>query len=166
MAICGSRPGGASFRTRGRIGDGSALKAFRDRAIVTDPTTVVKVDGYRDFLTFLVNAQAYTWFSKMVLFGEMAIGIALILGAFTGLAAFGGSFMNWNFIMAGSASTNGLLFAVATLPGLAWKTSGYIRLDRYLLPLLGTPRQPGFRFDHPVKQATEAVGTDQEPRAA
>ena len=34
------------------------------------------------------------------------IGIALILGAFTGVAAFAGGFMNWNFIMAGTGSTN------------------------------------------------------------
>ena len=74
----------------------------------------------------MLNAGAYMWFSKVVLFGELAIGIALILGAFTGIAAFGGSFMNWNFVMAGTTSTNGLLFAVATLLVLAWKTSGYI----------------------------------------
>ena len=33
---------------------------------------------------------------------------ALILGAFTGIAAFFGAFMNWNYIMDGSASTNAL----------------------------------------------------------
>jgi thiosulfate dehydrogenase [quinone] large subunit len=135
--------GWGKFQNPGWIGDGSALKGFWEKAIVLDPTTVIKVDWYRDFITFLLNAQAYTWFSKVVVFSELAIGVALVLGAFTGLAAFGGSFMNWNFIMAGSASTNGLLFAVATMLVLAWKTSGWIGLDRWLLPTLGTPWRPG-----------------------
>ena len=94
----------------------------------------------------MINAEAYTWFAKVVTFGEMAIGIALVLGAFTGVAAFAGGFMNWNFVMAGAASTNGLLFAVATWLVLAWKTAGWIGLDRWLLRALGTPWRPGYLF--------------------
>jgi thiosulfate dehydrogenase [quinone] large subunit len=71
------------------------------------------------------------------------IGIALILGAFTGIAAFFGAFMNWNFMMAGTASSNPLLFTAAILLILAWKVAGYYGLDRWLLPLLGTPWQRG-----------------------
>jgi uncharacterized membrane protein YphA (DoxX/SURF4 family) len=56
----------------------------------------------------MLSTGAYTWFAKVIVFGELAIGIALILGAFTGIAAFGGGFLNWNFIMAGTASTNAL----------------------------------------------------------
>jgi thiosulfate dehydrogenase [quinone] large subunit len=58
---------------------------------------------------------------------------------FTGIAAFAGSFMNWNFIMAGAASTNGLMLALAIFLILAWKVAGWIGLDRWLLTLLGTP---------------------------
>jgi thiosulfate dehydrogenase (quinone) large subunit len=56
-----------------------------------------------------------------------------------GIAAFFGAFMNWNFLMAGTASTNPLLFVLALLLVLAWKVAGYIGLDCYLLPFLGTP---------------------------
>ena len=52
--------------------------------------------------------------------------------------------MNWNFIMAGSASTNGVLAVVAIFLVLAWKVAGYYGLDRILLPRLGTPWQPVF----------------------
>jgi thiosulfate dehydrogenase [quinone] large subunit len=45
--------------------------------------------------------------------------------------------------MAGSASTNGLLFAVATGLVLAWKSAGWIGLDRWLLHWIGTPWQAG-----------------------
>ena len=65
--------------------------------------------------------------------------IALILGAFTGIAAFFGALMNWNFMMAGSASSNPLLFVLALGLVMAWKIAGYIGLDYFLLPLIGTP---------------------------
>ena len=51
--------------------------------------------------------------------------------------------MSWSFLMAGTVSTNPLLFAVTGLLILAWKTAGYYGLDRYLLPLVGTPWQRG-----------------------
>lgn len=47
--------------------------------------------------------------------------------------------MNFNFIMAGAASTNGLLFALAILLMLAWKVADWYGLDRRLLPMIGTP---------------------------
>jgi len=64
--------------------------------------------------------------------------------------------MNWNFIMAGSASTNGLLLALAILIVLAWKVAGWWGLDRWLLPLLGTPW-------HRV-EINEGAGTVVEPQ--
>jgi thiosulfate dehydrogenase [quinone] large subunit len=128
------------------VDNGAALKGFWERAIVVDPRPVASFDWYRDFLQLMLNAEAYTWFAKAITFGEITIGIALILGAFTGLAAFGGGFLNWNFVMAGTASTNGLLFAIATWLVLAWKTAGWVGLDRWLLQALGTPWRPGQLF--------------------
>jgi thiosulfate dehydrogenase [quinone] large subunit len=76
----------------------------------------------------------------------VVIGVALILGLFTGLAAFAAGFMNWNFMMAGTAITNPLLFALAVLLIMAWKVAGHYGLDRYVLPALGTPWQMGAVF--------------------
>jgi thiosulfate dehydrogenase [quinone] large subunit len=42
-------------------------------------------------------------------------------------------------MMAGTVSTNPLMFGLLILIILAWKNAGYYGLDRYLLPLLGTP---------------------------
>ena len=75
----------------------------------------------------------------MIAYGELLIGIALILGIFTGIAAFFGGFMNWNFMMAGSAGTNPVLFVLALGLVPAWKVAGYYGVDHYLLPKLGTP---------------------------
>lgn len=76
---------------------------------------------------------------KVIAFGETAVGLGLIFGAFTGIAAVSGAFMNLNFMLAGSSSTNPVLLLLGFLIVLAWKTAGYIGLDRFLLPLLGTP---------------------------
>ena len=120
---------------------GDALKGFWLN-IVKIPDTgkpAITFDWYRSFIQFMLDIQAYTWFSKVVAYGELLIGIALIIGAFTGIAAFFGGFMNWNFMMAGSASTNPMLFVAAVGLILAWKVAGYIGADFYLLRWLGTP---------------------------
>ena len=36
----------------------------------------------------LLDIEAYTWFAPIVAYGELFVGIALIIGAFTGIAAF------------------------------------------------------------------------------
>src|ERR687884_2305682 len=100
---------------------GEALKGFWANAVKTDPKPVIYFDWYRDFLNFMLNAQAYTWFAKVVAVGEALIGIALILGALTAVAAFFGAFMNWNFIMAGTASSNPMLLVTAVVLMAGWK---------------------------------------------
>ncbi len=126
---------------------GAALKGFWVAALKTDPKPVIAFDWYRQFIQFLVDTQSYTWFAKLVVIGEVGVGVCLILGAFVGIAAFFGGLMNWNFMMAGSASTNPFLFAIAIVLILAWKTAGYYGLDRVLLPVLGTPWRPGIKIE-------------------
>jgi thiosulfate dehydrogenase [quinone] large subunit len=95
----------------------------------------------------------------VIVFGELAVGIGLILGAFVGLAATGGLLMNMAFMLAGTTSTNPVLAILGVLLILAWKNAGYIGLDRYLLPLLGTP----WRQTHP---ATSRIPIKTAPVAA
>lgn len=128
---------------------GEALKGFWERAVAIPDAPArppIAFDWYRTFLQSLLDSGSYTWFAKLVVAGEILIGLALILGMFTGIAAIFGGFMNWNFMMAGSASTNPVLFFLAVLLVLAWKTAGWWGLDRWLLPLLGSPWQPGRLF--------------------
>jgi len=129
------------------MGTGEALLEFWTRGLKMTPKPVIAFDWYRSFIEFLANSGAHTWFSKLIVFGELAIALGLILGAFTGLAAFFGGLMNWSFIMAGSASTNGLLFAIATWLVLAWRNAGWIGIDRWLLPAVGTPWKAGRLFN-------------------
>jgi thiosulfate dehydrogenase [quinone] large subunit len=120
---------------------GEALQGYWLNAVKIPETgrPPISFDWYRAFIQMLLDTESYTWFAKLVAYGELLIGIALILGAFAGVAAFFGGFMNWNFMMAGSASTNPMLFTVAVLLILAWKVSGYVGADFFLLRWIGTP---------------------------
>ena len=120
---------------------GDALKGFWTSAVAIPDAgrPAISFDWYRSFIQGLLDAQAYTWFAKLVAYGELLIGIALIVGAFVGVAAFLSGFMNWNFMMAGSASINPLLFVAAVSLVLAWKVAGYLGADYFLLPAIGTP---------------------------
>ena len=80
----------------------------------------------------------------------MAVGIGLVLGALTGVAAFFGCLMNMSFLLAGSASTNPIMFTLAIGLILGWKVAGYYGLDRYLLPFLGTPWRARVQAGRPL----------------
>ena len=78
-------------------------------------------------------------FAYLVAFGEMLVGLGLIFGCLTGVAALFGLFINVNFLLSGVTDPN-LVIAVETLLlMLAWRVSGYYGVDRWLLPRLGTP---------------------------
>lgn len=123
---------------------GQALLGFWKGAVAVPAQGSPRItfDWYRNFLQFLIDTESYVWFGKLIAFGEVLVGVGLIVGAFVGIAAFFGAAMNFNFMLAGTASTNPLMFLLAMLLIMAWKTAGYYGLDRYLLPILGTPWQP------------------------
>ena len=125
--------------------DGAGILAFWQRIVAVPPPPArpaITYDWYRGFIQLLIDSHAEAVMGKVIALGETAVGIALILGTFVGLAAVAGAFMNLNFMLAGSASTNPVLLLLGILLVLAWKTAGYIGLDRILLPLLGTPWRP------------------------
>jgi thiosulfate dehydrogenase [quinone] large subunit len=123
-------------------GSGQAIAGFWKGALaVNNGKPVITYDWYRAFIQVLVDTNSAGWFSYVIVGGEIAIGLGLILGAFVGVAAFGGLLMNMAFLLAGTVSTNPGLAIMGVLLILAWKNAGYIGLDRYLLPLLGTPWQ-------------------------
>lgn len=121
---------------------GQALKGFWEKVVMVPAPpakAAITYGWFRDFLQALLSGGHYTWFAKLIVFGEILVGVALILGAFVGIAAFFGAVMNFSFMLAGSASTNPVLFLGAVILMLAWKTAGYRGLDRWLLRRLGTP---------------------------
>lgn len=114
---------------------GLALKGYWVKAVMVNASGsgAISFDWYRAFLQSMLDANAFVWFGKLIACGEMMVGIALIAGAFVGAAAFFGALMNWNFMMAGTASTNPMMFLVEIFLILGWRVAGYIGADYFLL---------------------------------
>ena len=120
---------------------GAALQGFWSGAVAipAEGRPPITFDWYRSFIQWLLDIEAFTWFGKLVAYGELLVGIALVIGAFTGFAAFFAGFMNWNFMMAGAASSNPVFFVIALGLIMAWKVSGLVGADFFLLRWVGTP---------------------------
>jgi thiosulfate dehydrogenase [quinone] large subunit len=127
--------------------DGAALKAFATMAIAHGgahpvpgmPDWFVGAPGwYASFLQSIVVPNAVV-FAYLVAFGEILIGLGLIFGCFTGIAAFFGLFLSINFMLSGVVDPNLVTCAETLFLILAWRIAGYYGVDRWLLPRLGTP---------------------------
>ena len=138
---------------------GVALQSYWQRA-VTIPEQgrpPITYDWFRQFLQYMLDNGWYTWFAKLIAWGEVLVGLGLLVGALVGIAAIFGTVMNFSFMLAGSASTNPVLFGLAVFLVLAWKVAGYWGLDRWLLPVLGTPWQRGALLGgEPIEQERAA----------
>lgn len=127
---------------------GTALKGYwtAATAVPSNGHASITYGWYREFLSFMLNHGWYSWFGSLIAVGEFLVGIALIVGLVVGIAAFFGSVMNFSYMLAGTASTNPVLFGLTVFLILAWKVAGYLGLDRYALPVIGAPWSPGRLF--------------------
>ena len=116
---------------------GIAIEGFMGGAIAKAEAGDV-AGWYAWFLESVVIPNAVP-FSYMVAWGEVLIGLGLIVGLLTGIAAFFGTLMNMSFLLAGTVNTNSVMFMIAMLVIMAWKVAGWYGLDRWVLPKLGTP---------------------------
>jgi thiosulfate dehydrogenase [quinone] large subunit len=128
---------------------GAALRGYWERAAALPEggRPPITFEWYRDFINTMLNGGHESWMAWVITLGELAVGIGLLLGILTGIAAFFGALMNMSFLLAGSASTNPVLFTLAVGLMLAWRVAGYYGVDRYLLPMLGAPWRPGALFN-------------------
>jgi thiosulfate dehydrogenase [quinone] large subunit len=135
---------------------GTALSGFLNNSISLTTGAHPAVQAwYASFLKYAILPIAGFW-SYVVAFGEVLVGVGLILGIFTGIAAFFGFFMNMNYLLAGSISTNPVLLFLSIFLVLAWKTAGWWGLDRWVLIDLGTPWSPGLAFqEKPTEKRPE-----------
>lgn len=126
---------------------GTALKGFWTGATtIPEGATASRAgtyDWYHNLLKYMLDNEWYTWFAKLIAVGEFLIGLGLILGALVGIAAFFGTLLNFSFMLAGTVSSNPVMFGITVFLVLGWKVAGYFGLDRYLLPTLGAPWKVG-----------------------
>jgi thiosulfate dehydrogenase (quinone) large subunit len=81
----------------------------------------------------LPNAEL---FSFMVMWGEVLVGLALILGVFTNFAALMGMTMNFAFLFSGTVSTNAQMVLLTVFLVVAGFNAGRYGLDRWVIPFM------------------------------
>ena len=101
----------------------------------------------------------------MIVFGEMLIGLGLLVGALVGIAAFFGAVMNMSFLLSGSISVNPIFLTMAILLIMGWKVAGWFGLDRVgkleivcaeAETAIAGLAQAGRRFDYVMEDVTYA----------
>ena len=68
---------------------GSALLGYWKNAAAIPAAPgrpAITFEWYRDFLNFLISGHHEGWFALLITFGEMAVGLGILLGALTGCA--------------------------------------------------------------------------------
>lgn len=75
-------------------------------------------------------------FSFLVAWGEVLVGLGLILGAFTTAAVFFGMVMNFAFLFSGTVSTNAMMVLISIFIIVAGFNSGKLGADYFIIPRL------------------------------
>lgn len=124
---------------------GAALRGFIENAALPQaaqgPHSAVNYGWYTAFLRWMDKAGPSDAMAKVIALGEVVVGVLLILGLFTGIAAFIAGLLTMSFGLAGVAGVNPVFFFLEVLLILAWRNAGWIGLDRWVLPKVGTPWQ-------------------------
>lgn len=115
---------------------GAALAGFLRHSLTLSGGAHPAVQGwYAGFLRG-VALPASPFFSELVSFGELLVGIALILGCLTTFAALMGAVMNTAYLLAGTTSTNPNMLILEMLLLTAGFNAGAYGLDRWVIPRL------------------------------
>jgi thiosulfate dehydrogenase [quinone] large subunit len=116
------------------FGGGAGVKGFATAGIVGSSTGKggASYGWWAGFLHNFVIPNA-SWIAKFIALGEVAIGIALILGLLTGLAALAGLLLNLIYMFSGSAGVNPAYAILSMGLILGWRNAGLLGLDRFAL---------------------------------
>ncbi len=100
---------------------GVALKGFVEGALAKSTGANPAVQGwYANFLKDFVLPHVGL-VSFLVTYGEMAVGLGLLLGVLTGIAAGFGVLMNLNYLLAGTVSINPIIGMFALFLCFSWR---------------------------------------------
>lgn len=111
---------------------GNIIKGFLNGALAKTGGAHPDVMAWYAWLINHVFIPTAPLLSYLVVFGEIIVGIALILGLCTKRAAKVGAFMNLNYLLAGTVSTNPFLLILQLFLIKGSKVAGWIGVDRFI----------------------------------
>jgi thiosulfate dehydrogenase (quinone) large subunit len=120
----------------GKITGGFEAGGFLQGAIAKATGDHPAVQGwYATFLKEFAVPNA-DLFNVLIPWGEFLVGLGLIVGAATIPALLAGAFMNLNFLLAGTTSTNPVLYTLAVILLFAGAGAYYYGIDRLAVPYI------------------------------
>jgi thiosulfate dehydrogenase [quinone] large subunit len=98
------------------------------------------IETYPTYHAFIENFALPNagMFSFMVAWGEVLVGLGLVLGVLTTAAVFFGMTMNFAFMFAGTVSTNPWLILLSIFVIVAGYNAGRYGGDRWVIPYIRT----------------------------
>lgn len=118
----------------GKITGGFDSSGFMKGAIGKSTGDHPAVQGwYAGFLESFAMPNAGL-FNFLIPWGEFLVGLGLIVGLATIPALLAGAFMNLSFLLAGTTSTNPILYTIAVILLFIGAASYYWGADRYAIP--------------------------------
>lgn len=138
---------------------GTAIKGYWGNAVAVNPQTgagPITYPAYRAFIQYMLDNNWHTWYGPLIAWGELFIGLGFLFGGLIGFAAFFALLMNFAFLYAGSTSSNPTLVILQMVLIFGWRAAGWWGIDRYLLPMIGTPWAPG----HPTGEVRPQMASD------
>ncbi len=109
---------------------GKAITGFLNNALTKTGGEHPDVMGFYAWLIKNIFIPIAPLMSYLVVFGEILVGIALIIGFQTKKSAIIGSFMNFNYLFSGAVSINPLLLLLQIFIIIAYKVVDNIGIKR------------------------------------
>ncbi|MBN3526665.1 DoxX family membrane protein [Paenibacillus apiarius] len=123
----------------GKLTNGFDASGFLESAISKSVGDRPIVPGWWAWFLKHVALPTSGFFSYLVAIGELLVGLGLILGLMTWLAAVMGMVMNFSYLFSGSISWNPLFILICSFIAVAGWNAGKIGLDGYFF--LGRTRR-------------------------
>ena len=113
---------------------GAGVTKFLEGALAKSGGANPEVQGwYASFIREVALPNA-ALFGYLVAYGELLVGLALLVGLFTRFAALMGMLMNLAYLAAGVSGQNPQMLVAEAAVVFAGAAAGYYGLDRYVLP--------------------------------
>ncbi|KXH87055.1 DoxX family protein [Sporosarcina sp. HYO08] len=135
----------------GKVTSGFDAGGYLQGAIAKSQGENPVVQGW--YASFLENVALPNagLFSFLVAWGELLVGVGLILGALTVPALAAAGFMNLNFLWAGTISINPTLLLITVVLLLTAKSAAYFGADRFIIPAVREIDVQKKRYDTAVE---------------